>query len=150
MVGITNLYIESILKPTCADFLGVFSANTIPAALLQHSNFSIVCNLSGVEETGSHFISIINLDDCVLYLDSLGLACTVFEIGNFLRKLKKPVFYNSQQVQDVSSNFCGFYCMLFILYVNHPCTPVSFYDNQNKLLLNDVICVKKICEILNK
>ena len=148
MVGISNLYIESILKPTCSDFLGVFSANTIPSVLLQYNNFSVVCNLSGVGERGSHFISIISLDDRVLYIDSLGLTCTVLEIINFLTKLGKPVFYNSQQVQDFSSNFCGFYCILFILYVNHPCSPVSFHDNQ--LLLNDDICVAKICEILNK
>lgn len=148
MGGISNLYIESILRPTCPDFLGVFSANTIPTALLQRDKFSIVCNLSGVEEPGSHFISIIASTDSVLYIDSLGLVSVVAEISNFLGKLKKPVYYNERQVQDVSSKYCGFYCILFILYVNYPCTSVSFYDKQ--LLRNDVVCVKKIREILNK
>ena len=145
--GISNHYIESILKPLCADFRGVFSADTIPTQLLQCKTFSIICNLSNVRQLGSHFITIIVQSKRVLYLDSLGLPCVVGEISTFLEKLRKPVFYNSQQIQDYKSKFCGFYCILFVLHFGNPSVPLVF--EKEELLVNDLSCIRKIRELLN-
>lgn len=148
MEGISNHYIDSILRPTCTGFHGVFSADTIPTNLLRYNQFSIVCNLSKAGEPGSHFISIIVFPNRVLYIDSFGLPCVVQDIINFIRQLKRPIFYNYQQVQDVSSPFCGFYCILFVLYFTYVSTTLQF--ERKHLLQNDTICVNKIREILNK
>ena len=147
--GVSNHFITSILEPTCEDFRGVFSADTIPVLqLLQYDTSSIVCNLSKVGERGSHFVTIICQPNRVLYIDSLGLPSLVPAINSFLLKFKKPIFCNSRQIQDAASKFCGFYCILFVLYFNRPATPLRF-ESAN-LLLNDQLCVKKICELLNK
>lgn len=159
--GISNHAIETVLRGTCRDFRGVFSSNTIPSCLLQHrdrwNRFSIVCNLSEVNEPGTHFVSIIAFPSFVLYLDSLGQPCTVTSIVEFLRQLKKPVFYNTRQIQDVSSDFCGLYCILFVLHFNHrddsiddPSLSTAFKWKTRHLLLNDLICAKKLRELLNK
>lgn len=148
MGGISNHYIESILKPVCDNFRGVYSANTIPVRLLRCQSFSIVCNFSKVGERGTHFVTIIAARDRVLYIDSLGLPCVAQEINTFLRRLKKPVFLNSQQVQDFSSSFCGFYCILFVLYYDKKTPTFSLmFDTQN-LLQNDSTCVKYIQQLL--
>ena len=146
--GISNRFIESVLKPTCENFRGVFSADTIPTELLNSNNFSIVCNMSGVNERGSHFVTILVKPDQVFYIDSLGLPPIIPEMYNFLQRLRKPMVFNSKQVQDFSSKFCGFFCILFVLNFNFPSTPLSFQSND--LMLNDVVCVEKIQEILNK
>lgn len=152
--GISNHSIEAVLRRTCSDFQGVFSSDTLPSP--QRSQFSLVCNLSKVDEPGSHFISIISFPNFVLYLDSLGLPCTVSSIKEFLRQLGKPTFHNSLQVQDVSSDFCGLYCILFILHFSHRdaydtrLRPPRFRWEKRLLLLNDLICVNHIHEILNK
>jgi hypothetical protein len=148
MQGVSNHFIDSILTPTCAEYKGTFSSNTIPTQLLQCETFSIVCNLSPAGETGSHFVTIIAQRERVLYLDSLALPCLVSEINNFLQRLKKPVYSNSQQVQHVKSQFCGFYCILFVLYFNNPVTKLLFETRD--LHVNDATCVKKIRELLNK
>jgi hypothetical protein len=98
--GVSNHFITSILEPTCEDFRGVFSADTIPVLqLLQYDTSSIVCNLSKVGERGSHFVTIICQPNRVLYIDSLGLPSLVPAINSFLLKFKKPIFCNSRQIQ---------------------------------------------------
>jgi hypothetical protein len=148
MGGISNHFIEHVLKTYCIDFYGVFSANTIPVKLLKREKFSIVCNFSKATEPGSHFVTIIALPNRVLYLDSLGLPCAVSEISTFLLRLKKPVFHNRQQIQDGASKFCGFYCILFVLYFDgkKPSFNLSFVTG--KLLANDNLCITYIKRLL--
>lgn len=146
MSGISNHYIESILQPTCQDFRGVFSSNNIPKYLQNSVKFSIVCNLSKIGELGSHFITIISQPNYVAYIDSLGLPCSVLEINKFLHKLEKPIYFNKTQIQDTSSTFCGFFCILFVLHFSISSTPIKF-DNED-LCLNDAFCIEQICEIL--
>ena len=146
--GVSNHFIDSILRPLHIGFHGVFSANTIPTQLLRCEAFSVICNLSNVNERGSHFVAIIVEPKRVLYLDSLGLPCIVLEINNFLRRLKKPVFYNSRQIQDFKSKYCGFYCILFVLHFHKPSIPLMFESED--LVANDLSCIRKITELLNK
>ena len=155
--GLSNHAIEALLRRSCPDFQGVVSADTIPPCLLQRSRegqqWSLICNLSEADRPGSHFISIICLPNYALYLDSLGLPCRTTSIAEFLRDLKKPIFYNVRQVQSASSDACGLYCMLFILHFNHrerSAAPTEFQWEKRKLSLNDVTCVALIREMLNK
>lgn len=148
-VGISNHYITSVLNPSCVNFRGVYSANTIPLRLLKVDVFSIVCNLSKVDEPGSHFVAVIVQPQEIFYMDSFGSPCITPEIVGFLKKINKPVVYNTRQIQDFSSKLCGFYSILFVLYFDADNGVPLVFDYKN-LLQNDVTCVKKICEILNK
>lgn len=143
MEGVSNHYIESILQPVCKKFCGVFSSNTIPMQLLDQDTFSIVCNFSKVQEPGSHFVSIISLSDRILYIDSLGLICVVPEIRAFLTKLKKPLFFNTKPIQAANSKFCGFYCILFVLFFEES-VPLKLKFRKDNLLANDALCIKYI------
>lgn len=158
--GMCNRDIARVLRRTCPDFWGVFSADTIPPFPPQQSRearrFSLVCNLSKVDEPGSHFVSIVSFPRYVLYLDSLGLPCTSPHIREFLRQLKTPTFYNTLQVQDLSSDFCGLYCILFILHFSlrdssETSSPLTgFQWEQSNLLLNDIMCAENVLALLNK
>lgn len=162
--GMSNHDIEALLRPLCSNFQGVFSADTIPPCLLQPSpppsqqqqrpHFSIVCNLSEVDEPGTHFVTILSFANFVLYLDSLGLPCTTPPIAAFLRQLNKPVFSNRLQIQDATrSNYCGLYCILFILHFSHRCSSDArffWWKEKHELFRNDAMCLKCIRKILNK
>ncbi len=149
MSSVSNHYIDSILRPTCPNFHGVFSSDNIPKKLVNCKQFSIICNLSVVGEKGSHFVTIISLPQHVLYIDSLGQPCTVLPLKNFLRRLDKPTYYNAQQIQDALSSYCGFFCILFVLKFNHFSSPTICFEKKN-LPLNDDICIMEIKKILNK
>lgn len=147
MEGVSNHYIDSVLKPICANYCGVFSANNIPISLRKKKVFSIVCNLSNEGQAGSHFVTILSFPNYVIYIDSLGLPCIIEPISNFLSRLNKPVFYNTTQIQSAKSKFCGFYCILFVLlYDRKPNIKLSF--TRKNLMLNDERCVEYITQIL--
>lgn len=146
MSGISNVFIDSILSPICHKFIGVYSANTLPNYNIP-TTFSLVCNLSPLGEPGSHFVTVISQKECVLYVDSLGFTCVTPQISQFLHHLKKPVLYNTLQIQDFESNFCGFYCILFCLFYDKP-RLLSLKFSKTQLKSNDVRCIKFIQQIL--
>lgn len=147
MEGVSNHYIDSVLRPTCVNYCGVYSANNIPLTLKKKNVFSIVCNLSNEGQAGSHFVTILSFPDYVLYIDSLGLPCITKPILNFLSRLNKKVFYNRMQIQSAKSKFCGFYCILFVLhYDTHSRIKLNF--TQKNLLLNDKRCINYITKML--
>lgn len=156
--GVTNHSIDAVLRGTCPDFQGVFSSDTLPSHLPTPAGrpFSLVCNLSEAAQPGSHFVSIVVFRNFALYLDSLGSPCTNPLIADFLRNLKKPTFYNTRRVQDVTSDFCGLYCILFVLHFtlrdlfDSDLPRVSFRWEKSQLLRNDLICADRIQDILNK
>lgn len=150
--GISNFFIDSILKSVKNNsyYYGVYSANNIPTHLITKKNFSIISNLSNVGENGSHFITIIAYCNYVLYLDSFGLPCINENIATFLNSLKRPIFYNATQIQDFSSLFCGYYCVLFVLFFNcHKKNKhLQMHFNNANLLENDNKCVMYICKFI--
>ena len=80
--GITNIAIDQILS-SCGTFYGTFSADSIPRELATRTRFSIICNLSKINEVGTHFVTIIVYEKCVLYIDSFGLPCFNSNIKEF-------------------------------------------------------------------
>jgi hypothetical protein len=147
--GVTNKYIDSILFKHCKHFCGTFSSDNIPNNLKNVDNFSIVCNLANEREAGTHFVCIISKSDYVLYIDTFGLPCYVNSIREFLHALGKPIFFNDKAVQAVYSNFCGFFCILFVLHFDeskHGRRKIIFSQN---LFENDAVCIREIKNILS-
>ena len=148
MEGISNHDIDSILRPACRDYVGVYSANNIPQEIKDKSTFYFVCNLSNRGEVGSHFVTVLCFTDYVMYIDSLGLPCTNASISKFLAQLNKPLFFNTTQVQDFESKYCGYYCILFVLYYSSKNKPCKLQFTKGNLLLNDKRCIKYITKLL--
>ena len=146
----TNLYINDILEPLSSIFKGTYSANTLPQNLKNVSRFSLVCNLSNVNEVGSHFITIIRFKNYVLYIDSLGLPCFNDFINTFLASLQIPIYYNNVQIQDEQSLFCSFYAIFFILYFEKKqVIKMKFYKPPSPLLIrNDKKVVQYIVKLI--
>jgi hypothetical protein len=144
--GLTNIYIESVLSERCINFKGVFSCDNIPQHFAKLDQFSIICNFAKENETGSHFVSIIAFKEYVLYIDSFGIPCFNPSLQLFLSKTLRPIMFNTIQIQDFTSNFCGFYCILFVLHFNAQVrTKMTFSNN---LPENDAICLKYIKTLL--
>lgn len=154
--GISNVYIDSILNDRLhvPGFLGVFSSDTLP---IEHArsnkNFSLVCNLSRESENGSHFISIVRRDGCVMYLDSLAVNATLNnDIQRFLMQCQSTVHLLklTKPIQHRGSVFCGFYAMFFVMYFSLDCsTMVQCKPFGRNLVENDEICVDNIKRLIN-
>lgn len=151
MEGISNNYIESFLKGRVNSFLGVFSANNLPTSATKKKNFTLICNHENLGEFGSHFITIVGFPNFVYYLDSLGRPCSIASIRRFLQSLERPIFYNSKKLQSPESVFCGFYCILYVLYFDRAfdgITPPKIKFCSNDLLKNDGECIRQIKEYM--
>jgi hypothetical protein len=144
--GLTNVYIAKFLTAHSKNFRGVFSANNINNRLLTARTFSIVCNLSRHDESGSHFITILAYPKYILYIDSFGLQCFNSDIKKFMKRLDKPIFHSTSQVQALSSNFCGFFCILQVL-ARESKIKVKFSKNPKN---NDATCIKHIKRMIQK
>lgn len=149
MIGLQNTSIATLLEH-CGSFYGVFSSDNIPKHLKGKNRFSIICNLSPKSKSGTHFIAIIAYNQTVIYMDSIGLPCSNNAILTFLKSLNRKIYFNNQQHQSVFSNYCGFYCMLYVLYFNTP----KYFQIQNKIEFtnnyarNDQLCYKFVKYLL--
>lgn len=144
--GISNLYIDNILKQDCKKYLGIYSCDNIPS-FLKDACGSLVVNLSPAESLGTHFITVLLLQDHVLYVDSLGKKCENPHILQFLSSSNKPLYYQSIPMQRPQSSFCGFYCMLVVTqYEMNGQWSNPFEKNKD----NDVSCIFLLCHNLQK
>jgi hypothetical protein len=148
----TNIYLDSLLSPVCKSYGGCFSADNIPP-LDAGKEQNIIVNLSKVSEEGSHFVALIMKSDYIFYFDSFGEKCITPHILEYMSRHTGNVFYNAIQVQHHNSKMCGFYCALIIM--RNDCnfklnSDMAFYTKQKDLHLNDDLCVKYICQTIDK
>ena len=147
--GLSNVFIESVLRKTCTDFFGVFSADSIPDRLTKQKRASVVCNLSREKEDGTHFVTLLLTEKKILYLDSFGLACYVPEILKFLHQSKREIVFFTEKIQDDESVFCGFYAILFCLYFDAGIWKKPKLNfSKDDLFENDRKCISYILEML--
>ena len=92
-------------------FSGVFSKDQIP---LIENNKSLIFNLENSGQKGSHWLSLARKNDDIFIFDSFGIG----DIPINLYKIYKiyNIITNIYRMQDINSNLCGMFCVLFCLY----------------------------------
>ena len=153
--GLSNIFIEKNLYKVTKKFKGVFSSDNIPNKLQNLNDFSIICNLSKENEIGTHFITILVKDKEIFILDSLGdtsIFGDVTPINKFLKKVmnRRTLYRNSQQLQSLTSQYCGFYCIYFVLLFEKNSLPKFQIFSKTNLRKNDSIVIKEIKKLLKK
>ena len=72
--GISNVYIDKLLKEISWSFIGTYSADDIP--MFFNDNVSLIANLSKKNEKGTHFVAIAISKKQILYFESFGTLNT--------------------------------------------------------------------------
>lgn len=149
MSGISNIYINNILK-NYANFLGVFSSDTLPDVV--YDNSGLICNLSRVGEPGTHFISIYFKNNKIYYFDSLSLDISNIYLIDYLLSFRKQIVYKRQRIQNIKSVFCGFFCMYFIIKMcyDHDYSSIFSKFKKKNLIENDKIVISELGNIFKK
>ena len=111
--GISNIYIDDLMKKISCSFRGTFSIDKIPT--FKDETFSIIVNLSKENEKGTHFIGIMSSKDTIIYFDSYGIEHINLTIEKYLKKYGKFFFiqilnYNIFSVLIVDSFVFLPYC----------------------------------------
>lgn len=117
MKGLTNEYLHALSKKLIGkEFLGVYPCDVIPKMKNNSTSF-IIFNTGRSNTEGEHFVAIKVTKKNVFYFDSFGEPPSNKDISNFLLAIigRKKFEYNISPIQDDSSNFCGFYCLAYLM-----------------------------------
>ena len=107
---LSNIFINDLLK-NFKHFEGCYSKDQIH---LIENNKSLIFNLEKSYQKGSHWSALSIKNDDVFVFDSFGVG----HIPNNLYKIYKNynIITNIYRIQDINSNLCGMFCVLFCLY----------------------------------
>ena len=107
---LSNIFINNLLKDF-KIFSGVYSKDKIP---LIENDKSFIFNLQNSNEPGSHWVSLSRKNNNIFIFDSFGIGY----VTNNLYKIYKNynIITNIYRIQDINSNLCGMFCVLFCLY----------------------------------
>lgn len=111
--ALSNFEIDDFFSklPKC-KYGGCYALDELPENI---QNKHYICNLDTSDKDGSHWVLISNNNpDYCAYFDSFGRECPD-EIEKFMRGSKKTCIRNQCSIQNIFSEICGFYCMLFIV-----------------------------------
>ena len=74
----------------------------------------MIINLQNSNQPGSHCIALKRVNNVIYVFDSFGIGYLPIGIFKVFKKFK--IITNIYRIQDISSNLCGMYCILFVLY----------------------------------
>ena len=153
-MGLSNHYVETACKLILRhNFKGVFPYDLFPLSIYKNTPYSFVVNLDKSTEPGSHFICMYITENIIEYYDSYGLAPFLPRIEKYIEKninAGKHFNYNKMSVQPLTSDYCGYYVMGYLLSKDINCSLDDFNDIFSlKTLLNDKIIEEFITNVIN-
>ena len=131
-------------KDTLKTFIGVFPKDRLPLRLNYPCCF--ILNTQRSYQQGEHWLAVYadehqNVD----FFDSYGHSPNYFNLENYLKKISRNYFHNTIQLQSYSSQICGYYCVLFLLYRSKGFSLKDFQEKFSKNSnLNDFIILNLI------
>ena len=153
MSGLSNQYVEDLMlqlsiqpekfkgvKP-CDIFLKEIQDNHHK---LEKGNCFII-NMRTSEHQGSHFVSIfLSSPNNAEYFDSFGLPSFDSNINKAFQVAKLKVTKFNKSIQDLSSQFCGLYCVAYLIWRQLGLEKRRFAQlfNADFKILNDAIVLK--------
>jgi hypothetical protein len=140
MNTLTNIQIDALLK-NIKNYKGCFSKDEIRTKL---ADGYYVINLQDSNDgNGSHWCCLFVSKYFDLYFDSYGFICP-----ENIEQLCDKIIYSEKMLQSLNSSSCGYYVILFIMYMNkfdiNDKMLIVKYNNFINLFNNDVNMNDKI------
>lgn len=150
--GVTNQTIDAFCRHLCPEIhKGTFPSDMIPDNISSFSLFSIIVNLGTLKRKQlipiGHFVTIIKTKLHIIYIDPFGLPCLQPDVIRFMMLCQCPVYHNNKQIQDISSNYCGMFAILFSCYFDRKPSFSMTFSAQYKS--NDHKCITYLKKIIN-
>ena len=99
----------------------------------------MIINTQASTQTGEHWVAVVLTETKCYYFDSFALPIIQPNIHMYLQPHYKNICYLDIRIQDITSNYCGAYCVCFVLHVKDDVSYNNFiaHYNSNYLLQND-------------
>ena len=147
-MSLTNFDLHRLCKKMDLPIVGVFSKDELKGVPQQIGTYYI--NMSDSHKAGTHFVcfKIVCDEDrgnykgkkgkakqCeALYFDSFGI-----DMPNDVREYLKnfsPVVWNNRHIQNIQSDVCGWFCLLFDYALEHQQMDDNYVDDYKRFLNN--------------
>ena len=133
-----ELLVEKILETdnvTRRQFLGAFARDELPARPPYPSCF--IFNSEPRVESGEHWLAVyFNKHGYAHFFDSYGHEPEFFGMEQYLNQTALGWTFNRRRIQG-SSDLCGLYCILFLLYATRNNLFTFFNQFKNSQTKND-------------
>jgi hypothetical protein len=142
---LSNFDIIDIIKDLKLDhcFGGVYSKDQLPKDLMR-TKFYIVNMQDHDEGEGTHWIVFYYIKPLTsIFFDSFG-----FLPPEDIDEVIKPYIYNDEDVQDLDSSACGYFCIAFIKFLYNKQDKQEAYKGFLKLFKLDTLQNDKILQEL--
>lgn len=127
-------------------FKAVLAFDELPKKIEKPSAYII--NTHTRDKEGEHWLAVFFLQNGnAEFFDSFGLGPRFYGLDQFLIKTSKTCFYNTLALQSLNSQYCGFYCVLFILI---KCKQISFFNFLNYFNEDTIKNDKEIENLIQK
>jgi hypothetical protein len=135
----TNNNIEYLLQ-NVNHFLGCFPLDRLPPFPTTFPK-SMIINTQTSAQTGEHWVALVLTETRCYYFDSFALPIIKPNIHMYLEPHYKNICYLDIRIQDIASNYCGAYCVCFVLHVRDDVTYDKFIGHyySDNLIQNDEI-----------
>ena len=152
--GVTNEFVGELVNRVCKPgyFGGVYAADEFKESFLaseKRKGWIINLNPRMKKENG-HFICVLQEHGDLVYIDPVGLPCVTEPLRSVLTKTGKNIYFNTTQVQDLTSICCGFFSALFLIYFSKKNRIFKMKFDSVDLKKNDQLCfsyLKKLVEL---
>ena len=114
MKGLSNHYLNQLSLYCLKDFSGVFPCDFLTEKK-SRTNSKYIVNLDASDNPGSHFVAISVRGHNIFYFDSFALPCTNKYILQAVIESKKQLIYSISPIQSITSMFCGYFCLSFLI-----------------------------------
>ena len=129
------------------DFLGCFPCDTLPPFPKKLPK-TLIINTDNSSESGDHWVGLVLTKQTCFYFDSYGVGILDANILNYIIEHYLTYIYSVKQIQGVSSEKCGQFCIAFVTHVRSVKDYNFFLDKfdgrKGKLSQNDVVVDRMI------
>lgn len=153
--GLSNGYLKSLLRALregAPHFIDVVTAEELtPTLLPTRGEWSMIVNTEKLAPgKGEHYVVLYqDARHRLHYFDSLNMPTSVFPlIEKLLSQLDRPYLKNSTQLQDMMSDFCGYYVLDYVLsrHLSRRCKRIRY--KRKNLIKNDNLVVRNIVSMI--
>ena len=126
---------------------GVYPSDMIPETWEKPA--ALVFNTDNSKKPGSHWVATyVDEKSCGFYFDSYGIKPCVPDHVLRLRKNCKKLRHNDRQLQSVSSDVCGHFCIMFLYFMASDIGFQNFSDLFSRDMRRNDLIVKEFVDHL--
>ena len=148
--GLSNIYLNNLLKPRTTLYAGTFSCNNIVKP--RTAKYVFIANLSPVGAVGTHFVCVAIDGEHAFYYDPLGLPCYNKHILEYMSENCVKVRFYLRAIQTLDSIFCGYHCAAYVFAFENNVNVSTFLSmyTPKPSKRNDQISVSFVINEINK